>query len=150
MERLENRPESDGQLSFGPNRRRSSLKTALISLVVVYLAVQFTLSGIRFVHNRRVEGQAKQWFAQAQEDTKPTWTEDDAARWLNEHGSQPYRGERSGSGGRYLIVDGYRQIEEGGMVVRPATFHITFLFDPDHRFQRVEYDLWPFDPPARK
>jgi hypothetical protein len=143
-------PVSDTRLISTTNRRSSWLKAVLITLVVAYLVVQLTVSGIRFVHDRQVEGQAKQWFTQAQEDAKPTWSEDDAVRWLKEHGIPPYRGEQSGSGGRHLIVDGYEQIEEGGLVTRPASVHMTFLLDLDHKFERVEYDLWPFEPPGRK
>jgi hypothetical protein len=115
--------------------------------LIAYVAVQCVLSSIAIVHDRRLEREAKQWFAQAQEDAKPTWTEDDAVRWLTEHGIRPYRGEQSGTGGHYLTVDGYQPIEAGGTLIRPASVNITFLFDLDHRFERVEYELCRFAGP---
>jgi hypothetical protein len=131
------------------NDRRRWLKVPLITLVVLYFGVTLTLTAVRFFHDRQVEGQARQWFTQAQEDAKPAWTEDDAARWFNEHGILPYRGEASGSGGHHYVVDGYQQIKEGGTFAKPASVQISFLFDVNRKFQRVEYHVQPFVPPDR-
>jgi hypothetical protein len=105
---------------------------------------------VDFYHNRRIEGQARQLFIQAQEDAKPNWTEDDAVRWLSDHGINPYRGEESDPSGHHHAVDGYQQLEEGSRIVRPASVYLTFLFEMDHKFSRVEYHLWPFEPPGGK
>ena len=128
------------------NRRWGFLKTLLIVLAVAWIGWSSALSVIRFFHQRRVESEAKQWSARAEEDAKPGWTEADAISWLHDHGIQKaYRGERSGTGGQYLVVDGYRLIDAGGILLSPATVQMTFLFGLDHRFTRVEYQVWPFD-----
>jgi hypothetical protein len=126
---------------------RGPLKVALIVLVVAFVGVGFALSAIRFLHDRRLETAAKQWVVLAQENAKPTWTEGDAVHWFNDHGILPYRGEGSGSSGHYYLVDGYQQIEGRGMVTRPASVQLSFLFDLNHQFQRVEYHVQPFEPP---
>lgn len=135
------------------NPRKRWLKVTLITLLVVYVSVGLTVTSIQFVHDRRVEGQAKHWFAEAQEDAEPTWTEDDAIHWCRHHDIPD---ARRGVGARisekkseqYDSVDGYRQIENGGLIFRPASVHITFIFDClDHKFKRVEYDVLPYEPP---
>jgi hypothetical protein len=131
------------------SHKRRWLKRALITLVVVFGCTGLVLSAIQFCHERRVEGQAKQWFTQAQEDAKPTWNQGDAVRWVHDHGMRPYQGEGSGASGHYYIVDGYRRIEEGGRMFRPASLKMSFLFDLDHKFRRAEYRVEPFVPPDR-
>jgi hypothetical protein len=130
------------------NHRKSRLKSAVIIAAVAYIGVQLVLAAIRFFHERRVQGEARQWFAQAEEDAKPTWTEDDAILWLHDHGvPKAYRGEQSGSSGHYYLVQGWRRIEEEGMVFGPTSVRMDFLFDLDHRFRRAEYEVWPFKEP---
>jgi hypothetical protein len=128
-------------------QHRRSLKVALIFLVVAFVSVSFALSTTRFLHDKRLETEAKQWAVLAQESAKPTWTEDDAVHWFKDHGILPYQGERSGTDGHYYLVDGYRQIEGRGMVTRPASVQLSFLFDLTHKFQRVDYGVQPFEPP---
>jgi hypothetical protein len=132
-----------------PNRRRW-VKVTLITLIVIYIGVQLTLSVIHMIHDQRIEGLAREWFNQAQQDAKPTWTEDDAAQWLDHHGTVPYRGEGSDSSGQYYVVAGYPQIYDGGIVTEPASVFITFVFGPDHRFVRIKYKVWPFESPSAK
>ena len=123
------------------HRRR--WKVAIVALVAAFACVGLTLTAIQFFHDRQVEAQAKQWFTQAQEDAKPTWTEDDAIRWLHDHDIKPYRSVEAND------IGGYRQIKEGGKLFTPASVHISFVFDRDHKFSRVQYEVQPFVPPDR-
>lgn len=139
-------PEEELSPMFDANRRWRLLRTLLIALAVVWIGWSSALSLIRFLYQRRVDNEATQWSASAEADAGPNWTEENAVSWLHDHGIQKaYRGEASGSGGHYLVVEGYRLIDEGGMLLSPATMQITFLFKLDHRFARVEYHVWPFD-----
>jgi hypothetical protein len=136
-------------LYLNGTEHRRPLKVVAILLLVAFLGTGTTLSAIQFFHERRLEAEAKQWAVFAQMDAKPTWTEEDAVRWLKDHGILPYRGERSGSSGHNYLVDGYRQIEGRGLVTRPASVQLSFLFDLDHKFQRVDYQVQPFEPPDK-
>ena len=130
--------------------RKRRLKVALIVLVVVYVSGGLTFSAVRFFHNRRVEAQARQLFTQAQEDAKPTWSEDDAIRWFHDHrildarrgvGSHATEWESE----QYYLVSGVHPIEDGGLVFRPASVEVEFIFDNvDHTFKRAEYQILPF------
>jgi hypothetical protein len=102
------------------------------------------LSAVRFCYECGAEARAKEWLAQAQTDARTTWTEDDAVNWLRNHGFNAYRGEAGSSGPGY-VVNGGRQIEKGGIIVRPASVIVTFTFGLDHRYIRVEYEVWPFE-----
>ena len=137
-------------LSTTDHNRRRWLKRALITLVAVFACVEGTLSAIRLFHDRQVEIQARQWFTHAQTDAKPTWTDDNAIHWLCDHGIQAYRGERSGSNGHYYLVEGYRQLQEGGGILGPASLCISFLFGLDHKFDHVEYKVRPYEPPGAR
>jgi hypothetical protein len=127
----------------GASHRKRWLKVALIALVAIFACVGLTLTAIQFFHDRQVEAQAKQWFTQAQEDARPTWTENDAIRWLHDHDIKPHRSVDANE------IGGHRQIEEGGRIFTPVSVHISFLFDPVHKFRRVQCDVEPFVLPDR-
>lgn len=123
-------------------------KRLLIVLAIIWIVWSSALSAVRSVHARRMEIEARQWCIEAEEDARATWGEEDAIRWLREHGiSSVYRVERSGAGGHYYLVQGYRQIEEEGRLWGPTTVILEFLFDMDHSFHRVEYRVFPIAPP---
>jgi hypothetical protein len=129
---------------FAKNPRGRWLKVVLITLAAGWIASSSAIATIRFFDKRRVESEARQCFAQAQEAAKPVWTEDDAVLWLRNHDFNAYRGEGADPGGRRYLVEGGRPISKGGMIAEPASVHIRFLFGLDHRFDHVEYDVWPF------
>lgn len=128
--------------SSGADDRRSRLKTVLITLGTAYVFLGLGPKTIEFLHDRQVEELARQWFARAQGDAMPTWTENDAIRWLRGHDIQPYR-----SVGANAVV-GYRQIDEGGRIFKPSTVRMTFVFDGNDKFKRVEYEFLPFSLPG--
>jgi hypothetical protein len=130
-----------GALYSYSTAHRRSLTVALIIFAIAFFGTGVTFSAIQFFHNRHLESEAQHWVALAQKDARPTWTEDDAIHWLKEHDILPYQGE--------YHVDGYQQIDGRGIAKRPTSVQLSFLFDLNHKFQRVEYHVFPFEPPSQ-
>jgi hypothetical protein len=124
------------------NHRKRWLKVVLIILGIAFICAILPTK----VHEWRVEEHARKWLSQAQEAAKPTWTEDDAIHWFTDRNIKPHRSVGEGEN----VIDGYQQIEEGGNIFQPASVHISFIFAEDHKFERVDYKVWPFDPPDRR
>jgi hypothetical protein len=131
-------------------RKRHRLKVAAIALAVVVAGSGLARSTADFFHNRRIENDARQWLAQAQEAAKPTWNQDDAMCWFANQGVHDARrgvGAHVSEEGseQYDLVAGFRQIEEGGLIFQPASVEIRFIFDASsHNLKRVEHNIRPY------
>jgi hypothetical protein len=99
-----------------------------------------------------VEQEAKSLLGQAEQDARPSWTEENAESWLRQHGfEQVLRLEGVSSGAKesehFFAVRGYKVFEKGGLIVGPTSIYVQFYFDLRHQFLRVKLNVWPMEPP---
>jgi len=132
--------------------RKKWWKPLLVAAVVAFVGISLTRSAINYVHEYKAEQKAQRWAEEARQAANSTWTEDDAVSWLRQQGfghigKGEARFQQVGEPDeRYLVVSGSRQVDEGGLFIKPAWVMLDFIFDLDHKFKRVESKVWPMKP----
>ncbi len=129
---------------------RSGTKRLQLAVVAVVVAL-LGLWACRFFDRRAVAHEVDQAREAAMSRTSAATTPDDARQWLESNGYHvviwfPHhpRGfigsEESISEGKHLIVQGQRQIRQGGWPLQPTWMNLTFRFTLHREFADVKAD----------
>jgi hypothetical protein len=129
--------------------RRKFLTWIVLALLALWIAGQAVVSLVRYLNGREAHQRAEAWLQEAQDETTPDLTPDDAARWLKQHGvRQAYRGETAEINGKQVeqhIITGWRIMNRQSLWTEPLTAELVFHFDTNWRFTAVELEYRHFE-----
>jgi hypothetical protein len=131
-------------------------KRLLIGLVVFGMVFPLALEVYRVIDDRAIAREADEARNLAIASASPATVPDDAHRWLesngyrviiwNPHDPRGFVGiQESSVDGKYVIVEGQRQIRRGDWLVKPRWLNLTFRFRLDGAFHDVQARPWPLE-----
>jgi hypothetical protein len=131
----------------GPDDRESKklLRRVVTVLVAGWLLASVVIFTVSHVHESDAKRKADDRFQQAQEQTGPDTTPEDATRWLEQNEAELVaKGEKrwiNGQESDFHTIIGERKLNAKGLWTTPMTAELRYVFNDDWRFKEVELHL---------